>query len=661
MNLSSDLISDLVKVTNSTTKTTKNESTVYGTIVSYKGSKYVQLDGSDLLTPISTTADMIPGERVTVLIKNHTATVTGNISSPAARSDDVKDLSGEVVEVGLLIADKVSTEELEAERARIANLEASNVTVTEKLTANEAEIENLKATHGEFETLTAEKFEAIDASIENLDVENLDAKYANIDFTNIGKAAMEYFYANSGLIENVVVGDATISGNLVGVTISGDLIEGNTVVAEKLVIKGEDGLYYKLNTDGIKVEAEQTDYNSINGSVIKAKSITATKISVSDLVAFDATIGGFNITDGSIYSGVKETADNTTRGIYLDKDGQAVIGDSNNFIKYYKDSNGDYILDISAKSISFSSSGTDIESAIDDAAKTATNFMGFDSTNGLQIGDKSSGSWSGFRTQITSSAYNILNSAGTILASYGEKLIELGKNATDAVIKLCGGKGQIEYVSDEDTSDEYLQVTANKLRLKSDGMSSLYSVYSDGESIFRKSAVNVSPNKVHIYASECIDPGSPDKVESWNLCELTVDTDAVSIVIPGSMTIDASSINDTYGQIVSVIEGNSGMWTYKKWSNGYVELYGTYNVINMECNNALGSMYRTLVFSPGTFPFSVYDPNVVASYESDGYGAMLWATTTTTTENLSDYYLLRPTSATIVNGKINFHVTGRWK
>ena len=119
------------------------------------------------------------------------------------------------------------------------------------------------------------------------DASDAEIKYANINFSNIGKAAIEYFYSTSGLIKNVVVGDQTITGELVGVTIKGDLIEGNTIVADKLVIKGTDGLYYKLNTDGITTEAEQTDYNSLNGSVIRAKSVTAEKIAVSDLVAFD--------------------------------------------------------------------------------------------------------------------------------------------------------------------------------------------------------------------------------------------------------------------------------------------------------------------------------------------------------------------------------------
>ena len=148
-----------------------------------------------------------------------------------------------------------------------------------------------------------------------MSVDAANIKYANIDFTNIGKAAMEYFYAQSGLIKDVTVGDQTITGELVGVTIKGDLIEGNTIVADKLVIKGDDGLYYKLNTDGATVEKEQTDYNSLNGQVIQAKSVTAEKISVNDLVAFDATIAGFSITDSALYSGAKASATNGTRGI----------------------------------------------------------------------------------------------------------------------------------------------------------------------------------------------------------------------------------------------------------------------------------------------------------------------------------------------------------
>lgn len=50
MALSKNLISDFVKATTDDKKTAE-ETTLYGTIVEYNGSKYVRLDGSDMLTP----------------------------------------------------------------------------------------------------------------------------------------------------------------------------------------------------------------------------------------------------------------------------------------------------------------------------------------------------------------------------------------------------------------------------------------------------------------------------------------------------------------------------------------------------------------------------------------------------------------------------------
>lgn len=636
MKLPKKLVTEFAKVTNTTEKP-KSETTVYGTIVKNGNSIYAKLDGSDVLTPVSTTTDSLDGDRVTVLIKNHTATVTGNISSPAARTQEVKQLGdsiGSVTEDNLTIsgkltaaqadieklkADKLSVNEAEITYAKITNLEATN-----------ADLDNLEATHASFETATAKNFEAVDAKINKIVVGELEAVYANIDFSNIGKAAMEYLYSKSGLIENVVVSDGTITGNLVGVTIKGDLIEGNTVVADKLVIKGQNGLYYKLNTDGVSIEAEQTEYNSLNGSIITAKSITATKINVDDLVAFDATIGGFNITSDGLYSGVKESVNNTTRGIYLGKDGQFSIGDSQNYLKYYKSSDGTYKL-----ALSFD--GT----AIEDASKTATNFLSYDSANGVQVGNRTGGTWSGFRTQIASTAFNILDSAGNILASYGAKLVELGKNAADAIIKLCGGKGQIEY-----TSDDYLQVSADKLRLKGKSAASLYSADTNSSGELEKSAVNVTPGQVYIYS------GSSSISVLDSSIVLSADT---------SITMTASEINDNYGRLLSTEEGTSGIWSYKKWSNGNVELWGSYIVSGLACSTSLGSaMYRTDAFSVSVFPFQVYSPNLTASYESDGYGGILWATSTTTEQGPPSYYLIRPTSATIVSGKINIHVYGKW-
>ena len=295
---------------------------------------------------------------------------------------------------------------------------------------------------------------------------------------------------------------------------------------------------------------------------------------------------------------------------------------------------------------------------VDNAGRSATNFMYHDSVNGLQIGDRRTGTWKGFRSQLTSSAFNILSETGTLLASYGQKLIELGKNATDAVIKFCGGKGQIEYVTDESRS--YFQVKSDNVRLKGDNMASVYSTYTDNSSRWEKSAVNVSTTRVEAYASECIEPSLNDMLEGWNTSEVVIDPDAVRVTTPGAVTFDAAYLQDNFGRFVSYVEGTSGIWTYRKWSNGKVELWGSYSVSNKACSTALGNMYRTDVFSVGSFPFSVYNAKLTASYESAGYGGFLWATSLTSSTSPPSYYLIRPTSATIASGKIILHVTGTW-
>lgn len=466
MALDYGLISQFAKLVNDNKKQS-SEATVFGTIkTDGSGNKYVQLDGSDLLTPLSeenqpsvdtALAKTKEDDRVSVLIKDHTATITGNISAPAVSDSDVstaidefdiavgnqiqankayfKDLTADKANLGNLVAAIISVAELIAKDANIETLAAKKISVTDLIAtkidadtieADKAIIDNLKANNVDILSLIADKAKieeliANNAKLDTVEAKNAYLKYANIDFSNIGQAAMEYFYSKSGLIENVKIGDATISGKLIGVTISGDRIIGNTIVADKLVIQGQDGLYYKLNTSiydtvyyrvtyesetgeyttteeiissiegspvenayttdgdlvyvGVgpdddeiyfcktliynneKIDIDQIPSNGIDGKSIVAESITAEKIDVSDLVAFDATIGGFNITDTSIYSEVKDSEGNTTRGIYMDTDGQINFGDATNYIKYYKDEDGNYKLAISAESILYSLNG----------------------------------------------------------------------------------------------------------------------------------------------------------------------------------------------------------------------------------------------------------------------------------------------------------------
>lgn len=532
MALSDDLISQFVKVTKDEVEP-KNETTVYGKIVNYEGSMYVQLDGSDLLTPISSTADVKPDERVTVMIKDHTATVYGNVSSPSASSKSVEEIGARITEAEILIADKVSTVYFDAQVARIDSLTTDNANIKERLTASEADIDtleadnatinqtltahradiddldahklsatdasityatieslnatnatvhNLQADYGDFKSLSTDKFTATEADIKDLkanklSAEDIQGQFATIDFANIGKAAIENFFSKSGMISDLVVGEGTVTGKLVGVTIIGDLIEGGTVKADKLVIKGNDGLYYKLNTDGVKTETEQTEYNSINGSVILAKSITATKIDVKDLVAFGATIGGFHITDDAIYSGVKETLTNTTAGLYFNKDGQIVIGDASNYVKYYKNDGDKYTLEISADSILLGSEKKSIETMVDGLDTRVTNAETSiqENSNAIElkatmtevselVEDNNSTINENIANQgasITDSCKSMISEALTTYTQTGD--FEAFRKTTEASLKLLSDQMKLQFTEEQEQLESINNSLQNQL------------------------------------------------------------------------------------------------------------------------------------------------------------------------------------------------------
>lgn len=279
MALSNDLISQFVKITNDKPEE-KQETTVYGTTVVVGDKTYVRFDGSDLLTPVDTTSVVKDNERVTVMVKNHTATITGNVSSPSASSSDVKEIGNKISEFEIVIADKVSVSELDAANGRIDNLvtenvlvkerltateadisdlNAENVNITGRLTANEASIEslettkldasvadityatikdleatnldvnNLEATYGDFEVLTTNKFSALDATISSLDAEKLDAATANITYatiTNLNAAIADI----AGLSADVADIDTLIFGSASGSTIQTSF--ANAVIAQ---------------------------------------------------------------------------------------------------------------------------------------------------------------------------------------------------------------------------------------------------------------------------------------------------------------------------------------------------------------------------------------------------------------------------------------------
>ena len=98
MDLPIELVNQFAKMMN-TSSDSKKEETLYGTASITNGKVYVQIDGSSDLTPAATTAVVQNGERVTVIIKNHSAMITGNTSSPAVRAADLETTNDNVSEL----------------------------------------------------------------------------------------------------------------------------------------------------------------------------------------------------------------------------------------------------------------------------------------------------------------------------------------------------------------------------------------------------------------------------------------------------------------------------------------------------------------------------------------------------------------------------------
>lgn len=82
MELARSLLREFASVTDDTAVEDGGKTT-YGTVVVRDSVNYVQFDGSTLLTPVETLFGIQNGDRVQVLVKDHKATVTGNVTSVA--------------------------------------------------------------------------------------------------------------------------------------------------------------------------------------------------------------------------------------------------------------------------------------------------------------------------------------------------------------------------------------------------------------------------------------------------------------------------------------------------------------------------------------------------------------------------------------------------
>ena len=270
MDISNDLIKQFVQITRDQSPV-KHEATVYGTVVDYEGKMYVQIDGSELLTPVETSTEMASGERVSVTIKDHSAVVTGNLSNPSAGSNTVANIKGDLNNIGtqisefeVIIADKVSTKDFEANNATINNLIAGKASIKDLEVVN-ADIKNLQTEDAKITNLVAEKATIEDLTATNAKVENLEVTKANVTELNATNANIKDLNADIAKISTLIGGTASID-NVHSIILTSE----NTTIENALI---KDAMIDSITAGKItsgSINTNQVNIQSEDGGIVIA-------------------------------------------------------------------------------------------------------------------------------------------------------------------------------------------------------------------------------------------------------------------------------------------------------------------------------------------------------------------------------------------------------
>lgn len=198
--------------------------------------------------------------------------------------------------IDTLTAKAITTDNLEAKVATLGYLSAESADV------KFATIESLKAVDGKIDTLsskaiTTENLSAKVADLGYLSAESADLKYANIKLSNIEVADIATLFTEVGLIDRATIVEGHITGFLDSVEVNAANITAGTLVADRILLKGENGLLYSLNNLG-ELQSKTIDTldgyiltdRTVNADKIVAKSITANELDVEKVFADSAVI-----------------------------------------------------------------------------------------------------------------------------------------------------------------------------------------------------------------------------------------------------------------------------------------------------------------------------------------------------------------------------------
>ena len=343
MSIDRSILSEFIKATNDNKETKQTQ--LYGTVVTQGNSKCVKIDGSEIVTPVRSITDIKDDERVMVSIKDHMATVTGNMTNPSVGNDRVESAEGKIDRFDHLFAGNITAENIAAGSITTDKLLAGSIT-TDKLMAECITSDKISANSITANLIKSDSIESRHIKAGSIEAEHIKAGVINAGHITSGTITADKIQsgsitAGSGIIADGAIGNAQIS------KIDAAKIEAGTIDTSKVTIQGSNGhLRLKGNRlqvfNGVGNQAkERVSVGDINGdgsifglrvrgadgqtilldeNGVKSEGITDGSIT-NDKISEDANIDGSKININSVVSKINEDSTETIQGTKIEVDG----------------------------------------------------------------------------------------------------------------------------------------------------------------------------------------------------------------------------------------------------------------------------------------------------------------------------------------------------
>lgn len=119
--------------------------------------------------------------------------------------------------------------------------------------------------------------------------------------------------------------------------------------------------------------------------------------------------------------------------------------------------------------------------------------------------------------------------------------------------------------------------------------------------------------------------------------------------------------------VVTIESGTSGIWTYRKYSDNTAECFGKISITDAQAASSIGNWYRSAqLYTATDYPYPVTfteAPAVEMMFQTTNQNdGLLWLFSQSNAQALSYLptgYIIRPTTATGINGNINIIAKGK--